>query len=358
MTNVLDALPIDGTLEAFRRFWGWWSGELLAAIPARLRTLLNPPRTQIEIAIDKGEAVVTRSRNGLSKEIGRYGTDMPQADGRVDLATLADGTVTIARFSQERVLRKRLSLPYASQRTLRALLKYEVARHSPLDLEAVRWTFKITAQDRARNRSDVELQIVKHDTVETALRVCQAIGLTPHRIEFGAPGSAAASFDVAKVFRPRTIWRRHGIALLSALVAALVALNLAHDYTLRTAQARALAADVKRLKPETEAVRSLREQIAAIESGMRATATRKRGATLQTLSEITKLLPDDTWVFDFQAGKDSVTLRGFSAQAAGLIGLLDKSTLLRDAQFQAPLTKAGQEGKDRFDLSAKFRSVP
>ena len=70
------------------------------------------------------------------------------------------------------------------------------------------------------------------------------------------------------------------------------------------------------------------------------------------LNEVTRLLPDDTWVVQFSRRDDQLTLSGFSAKASALIGLLEQSDLLADVRFRSPVNLDPRLQLERFNLSA------
>lgn len=356
MASLALDIRFDDAREQVRRFWSWWVGELTASLPNRLREGLARRPKFIEVAIEGGTARISLLTRAGIRDIATLDLAAP-SEAPPDFRHL--DVPVVARLASENVLRKRLTLPSISARGLRAILVHEAPRHIPIDPACACWTFTVLARDKARKRSEIELQIIKRDTIEGAIAACAAIGLAPSGIACGEGALQTARFPITnnRKLNPRVLWRRHGLTALCLLAGTLVLANIVHDHCVRTQQATALASEIRRLRPDVDAVQVLREEIAAIGADMKVLVGGKRGTAIDMLNEITKTLPDNTWVFDLQAAKDRLALRGYSAEAASLIARFDKSRLFRDAEFQAPLTKGGTDGRDRFDLALKYRGA-
>jgi general secretion pathway protein L len=86
----------------------------------------------------------------------------------------------------------------------------------------------------------------------------------------------------------------------------------------------------------------------------------------QVLDELTRLLPDDTWLTQFEmkssirgkATQREVFMRGESANAGKLISLLENATLVGNAAPRSPTTKLQPGPGESFDIGAQLKSVP
>ncbi len=89
-------------------------------------------------------------------------------------------------------------------------------------------------------------------------------------------------------------------------------------------------------------------------------------AALQVVEDVTKLLPDDTWLTQFELkttarGKEprrELVLRGESANAGSLISLLEESKVFEQAAPRSPTTKIQPGPGEIFDLGAQLKSLP
>ena len=87
---------------------------------------------------------------------------------------------------------------------------------------------------------------------------------------------------------------------------------------------------------------------------------------LQSIEDVTKLLPDDTWLTQFEMkstakGKEphrEILVRGESANAGRLISLLEESKLFEQAAPRSPTTKIQPGPGEIFDLGAQLKPLP
>jgi hypothetical protein len=91
----------------------------------------------------------------------------------------------------------------------------------------------------------------------------------------------------------------------------------------------------------------------------------KRYATptgLQLLAEVTRILPDDTWLQSFELRTTSksreVQLQGETGVAGKLIELFEQSPLLTGASFKSPVTQAPGSQASRFHLAMDVKEAP
>ncbi|HXJ79648.1 MAG TPA: PilN domain-containing protein, partial [Candidatus Methylomirabilis sp.] len=78
--------------------------------------------------------------------------------------------------------------------------------------------------------------------------------------------------------------------------------------------------------------------------------------------ELTRLLPDNTWVQQFDVknvGKvREVQISGETASSSKLIEILEGSTLLQNAAFRGTVTRGQTQGTERFLIAAEVRPRP
>ena len=70
---------------------------------------------------------------------------------------------------------------------------------------------------------------------------------------------------------------------------------------------------------------------------------------LDTLKELTIILPDHTWLTYFRKKGEEIELGGISKSAISLISILESSALFRDVSFSSPVVK-GRGGEETFRI--------
>ena len=73
--------------------------------------------------------------------------------------------------------------------------------------------------------------------------------------------------------------------------------------------------------------------------------------------ELSRILPDHTFLTETRIADGTVTLSGFSADAARLVRIIDQSPLFSGATLTSAITPDANERKDRFSIVFKLRGA-
>ncbi len=74
-------------------------------------------------------------------------------------------------------------------------------------------------------------------------------------------------------------------------------------------------------------------------------------ADLEALLALTRLLPEDAWITQFDLNRNEISLAGEAARAGDLIGIIDASPLFENTEFAMPLQRV--ENREIFRLRVK-----
>jgi Tfp pilus assembly protein PilN len=111
---------------------------------------------------------------------------------------------------------------------------------------------------------------------------------------------------------------------------------------------------IARLSSEVKEVENLLQESRALAKQME--SLRKIAQSpdkLTTLRELTRLIPDNTWLINLRLSKQYVNLSGMSSAASDLIPLLDKSGLLKKTEFASPIVTDANK-LEHFKIKAEF----
>ena len=75
---------------------------------------------------------------------------------------------------------------------------------------------------------------------------------------------------------------------------------------------------------------------------------------LRLLSQLTKLLPDGTWLEDLQISEDAVEISGRSGRTADLVPPLETSPYFTQVEFTAPIVRDNQN-KEVFRIRMRLK---
>ncbi len=116
-----------------------------------------------------------------------------------------------------------------------------------------------------------------------------------------------------------------------------------------------LESEIKRLAPAVKDVAQQEAELDALTNRYRALAGhfQQRDLNLESMRELTRVLPSTAFLINYTYQDGALTLAGFAASASEVQKVLEDSLLFKDVQFTSSVTKdAG--GKDRFTLRASI----
>jgi general secretion pathway protein L len=345
--------PLGGQLSGLLRIW---SAELGGMLRARAFWRGDPESTIVEFA--GGEIVVSHGNAQHEAERAR----VPNASGLALAVARTDGSAfardIVLRLPQSEVLRANVWLPKANASTLRQALHFELERLSPVDPAQLYFDFAAVRRDKAANRVELALRIVRRAAVDEAVRLCHGAGLGIAGIAFAGDARLAdpRQFPADKPAYYRFVWRKWNLAFLGGLALVLALAALAAWYG-RNAEAQdRLAGQVLVEQSRAAIVNHIQDDIARTHARIGFLAHQKQAPlAVATLAELARLMPDGTWLNEIEINGARVHIRGYSHGAADLIGVLDRDPLFANAQFGAPLIRNPTGNVEQFDLLFDLR---
>jgi general secretion pathway protein L len=358
----MDGLRPGEWLDRLVAAWHWWTGELAQLVPARLRGAFRTGGDAVLIDVRPDEYVVTRRAGAFEGVIARIPADefaartlrlsTPHPTGLG--AWLSDPV--ILRLPASEALVRSLRLPRGAARNLDPILRHEVARQSPLAAQDIYYDYRVESIDR--EGLDVALRIIRREPVDACVQLCREAGVALAAIAFDSDDTLAngSSFPADAAAARRFRLASHIVPALCALVLMLAAGLTLSFYTRGEAVAADLSDRVDAARDHAMVVERLERKLDAANRQAAFLARQKRDpAAVAILATVSRLLPDDAWLYEFERNGDEVRLHGFSAQAASLIALFDSSPYFSDAQFRAPMMQGPTPNLQRFDLSVRLR---
>jgi len=134
-------------------------------------------------------------------------------------------------------------------------------------------------------------------------------------------------------------------------------------------QAIALRQQADQARTQAASADTLRQQLETVVENYNFTLSRKYAypSVLQVLDDVTRLLPDDTWLTSLELKtlakakelpRKEILLRGESGNAGRLVSLLEDSHLFEQAAPRSPTTKIQPGPGEIFDLGAQLKPTP
>jgi Tfp pilus assembly protein PilN len=141
--------------------------------------------------------------------------------------------------------------------------------------------------------------------------------------------------------------------------AALLALSLgAHAWIERALYGRALERALRRVEVPAQQVRRQNQETSTLESRAAVLENLRAGnwQKLRLLEQLTKLLPDGTWLQQLQISEDTVEIYGLSNRAADLVPPLENSPYFTQVEFTSPITR-DNKNKEVFRIRMRLKQA-
>lgn len=158
----------------------------------------------------------------------------------------------------------------------------------------------------------------------------------------------------------RSRWVQRASLMLAATALALAITLLGARHHRQQLLFDSLAAEVGIAGPKAKAVRAAVDKLQQDQArlvGLR--SSRGEPGLLDIWEEATQILPSHSWLAELRLNETpegrQVVMTGFSAAAASLVGLVDRSPLFGDASLAGTITMDQAENKERFVIQANVR---
>lgn len=342
-------------------FLAWWLGQLSALLPGWLRAAGSRPADALLIApagaLDNaGSCVATLRRRGREMLLGHF---MPGSEELRELPVRL-GVPVALRLSKREVLEKTLSLPLAAEAELDQVLAFEMDRETPFAPDELYWNHRIETVDRQRRQLEVRLTLLPKVRIAPLMAALAKVGIAPTVAEIGDEDEAALVLpldDGGGAHRSgrsrRLVWVPSACLLLLAVAAAAI------PFVRQAAALAALDREIGAARQEAQQAEALRQQIDRLSrsADLVRSELSKAGRPLEVLVALTGILPDDSYLTEFDLRQRKVTLSGRSAHASGLIGALAAGSRFRNPTFTAPVTRLEAAQVEVFTIVAELGST-
>jgi general secretion pathway protein L len=368
MNSVILSRPTIAAGQLIRRGVSWWLAELAEVVPHRLLRLFGRPGEPTSVLqFGAAEPVLLLSDRGKASPIVLPLAGFGEHERRMRVQSVlrghrADDAVMVS-LDPSLVFEMSIDLPAAAEGSLQPILHHQIERLVPLSAAETCFAHRIIARRPAAGSLKVGLTIAKNATIEAALRVARAAGLNP-RLVVG-PQTAGAPGDRV------ILWRAGGGPAVGATghrrlrhtleIAAVIFAFLAYGiYVHHLGQIRDdLRTRIDYAKPVAAAVQSLVRRIDETNQAFAFFRSRRNEVPpLAILDELTRLVPNDSWVKQLTVRGRTVEIDGNSSHASDLVSRVEGSAIFENPNFRSPITLAPDGKSERFDLSLDIKAEP
>lgn len=354
----------------WKNFFLWWTAELVTFLPESWRESAQDHTDDLLLAIQGDEISARLFKAGRWIEVARR--PLPTVDSPAQSAAIRE-VITQARQSARQpvslaiplrqVVQREVQLPLAAEEALRNVLQFELDRYTPFRADQVYFDARVVNRSVPLGQIGVRMAVAPRALVDAALerlrraQVAVSAVVVQDDLKSGEP---------ALNLLPPEQRARRGLGLgqlntvLLFLVVALGLAAIALPIVIKRQASIELIPLVERADRQTAAVERLRDRVQAAQAQYNLLIQKKQRhpSTILLLDELTRLLPDDTWVQQLSLNGTNLQIQGDTGSSSKLIGLIENSHILRGANFLAPLTKGQGTNSEHYQLGAEVRPMP
>jgi general secretion pathway protein L len=345
-----NALP--GLTALWQGFVSWWLAEFRAAVPSDWQSRIHGEAAPVLLIKHDRDFVICEITSAKVSAERRFPLPL---FGAAALSTwLGECGLTrdqvIAGLALDRSLffPREFILPKPALAALPKILEQEIVRRTPFQPSEI-WhaatVAEAAADDLAPGVVAMHHWIIRKDRAEAALA---DLGLAAGDVDFLSDGGALPLIPLRQVEQQDPPWAKRAVKLLAvaAVGAALLGL-LAFEWCQSSA--------ANKLEASLEQAAQGGTVTSGVNQASRLFSRKADAGVLEVWDELSRILPDHTFLTEARIVDGKVTVSGFSADAAGLVRSIDQSTLFTGATLVAAITPDANERKDRFSLAFRVR---
>ena len=348
-------------------FFSWWGRQLVACLPARWRAQIEERSESLLIDLRADELIVWRERNDQPREYARIARSLPADAQGAEFARLRDalddpGVRTVFCIPAERVLQRNLTLPVAAEDNLRQVPAFEMDRQTPFKADQIYFDSRVIGRDASGRNLSVELVLLPRAQLDHEIGGLPPVVAALDAVDAwrAAPGGMRRQINLLPAERRA---RRRDMRLplnlgLAALAVILLIINMDESLTNRASALEAMHAEVDASNNEAKQVAALRKTLTDSIGGANFLADKKRSnaLTVALLDDLSRRLPEDTYLERLQLEGGEAQLQGQAKEAASLIALLGASTCFGNPRLQGQIQPDARSGKERFQITADIKA--
>jgi general secretion pathway protein L len=339
-------------------FFRWWFGELAFLVPAPVRKLVGGAPDYLVLSREGDGLRVSHQGPDGVRELARFGVDDLGNGLRERILEqqpkLEDARVAL-RLGPGQALHKAIKLPQAAEENLAQVLAFEMDRLTPFKADQVYYAHRVRSRLSATRHILVDLILTPKAKLDGLLEELAAAGFRPQVVDMaGELPLGAVNLLPAQLRPPRNRWLKLlqiglGIAVLGLGLGLAVLPILS-----KKAETETLEEQVRKATKQAKEVETLRQDTETLEHQTHFLREKKRTepVLVDMLEELTRVMPDNTWLNGLQYKDRRIVMQGQSPSASSLIELIEGSRYFKNTSFVSPVTKDTASGLERFQIAS------
>jgi len=344
------------------KFFRWWLEELKLAMPLAWQEKIQHALRRVTLTLE-GESLtvaVDENRKLDTLEIFSAVQDAPLQKQQIGDLLIENDLLEAPRFlllNLESVLCKELKLPLAAESNLAQVLSFEMDRQTPFKSSDVYYDWRILERGGDAGQLKLEIFVLPRAEVDAAVKSVTARSFPLSGVDI-VDGDKTLGLNLLPADqRVRAVNRKSQMNYaLGAAAVVLLALVMMQSLYLRSHQVSELENAIEEVQGEARQVTAIRKQIedSSEAAGFLTLRRVESPLAIEVLRDITRILPDDTYLDRLVISKASVQMQGKSQNAQQLIELVNQSELFDDAAFRGSTRLDARSGLEIFEVNAQI----
>jgi general secretion pathway protein L len=340
-----------------RSFLAWWLGALASWLPSRWRVLLGLTQDRLLIQRLDQELHLRWQEGDQLRDVAQIPAPVTSEELQTLLSRRLAELPRWLLLPTESVLHRRLLLPAAAAERLRDVVRFELDRQTPFTPNEVCFDARILER-REDGQLETELVVAPRARFDMALQALEPLSADLVGVDVVGADGQPMGVNLLPSESRRTGRAPHRGLHWGLASVAVLALMFAGWLTLenRRAAADAFEAKMESRSAEARRVSAKRQQLVELTRGViTLDQTRaSRPTTVEVLDEVTRRLPDNTYLEKLSIEGQRLLLIGLSPEASGLVARLQDSPLWRNPALSGALQPDARSRLDRFTLTAEL----
>ncbi len=358
-------LTVNGALLTIKKSMKWWFQQLEQSLPVTIKTFFTENKAVLRLLVSD-EKLVIKEMFGRTEKVKKQRDYLWQdLDSKAELVEQLSITLKNKQLElfvpYQQVIIKRIQLPKVALENLENVLKFEMDLYTPLTSEQVLYGYKVLESDD--QWIAINLMVTPKRGIEKILKQLSNYGLSVHRIYSNEFKDSRDDNSFPDINLLPAVPEAESVSPLSNLTGYLfIALLILIGATIylpinqKIEQLNYLNVELKQAKKEAVEIIKLKNDID--ESVKKLTtivrAKTKEAVMLEVINELSLVLPEDSWVYQFNKKQNFVQIRGYAAKASSVMTSIESSSLFSHTQFKSPVVTDKRVKKERFDLKMKI----
>ena len=349
--------------QQYKDFFAWWLQGMLLLLPERWLTRLRHSPDVVTVE-QRENTLVFKRYDGADRRLSAE--RLVSLDDEAEKATVnhwlsepEHAPNLILLLPQDSQLQKQLTYPLSTETELRSVLEFEMDKQTPFTSASVYFDYVITRRDTANDRLHLILYLVLRDVLHKHLAALRFLDLQPTVATTGSNDTSGNINFIPAPDRKMNNAAGRPLTRLALLTFIFIMASLYLPLLRYSATVEQVENQVEQSRTQAMQTQALINKKHAILEKINFLADRDQQHIpyIRYIHELTRRLPDNTWIHRLVIRDGKMQIQGESDAATSIIRILEESDYFEHAQFRSPVTKNNATGKEEFHAVSNINIV-